>query len=69
MSQALRDATRPVKHTVFLSGEAHVTVSALPLVVKGLQKSTQSISFEIMAVKGFHAAAAQEGTLRSELEM
>ncbi|CAM4655934.1 unnamed protein product [Leuciscus chuanchicus] len=54
--------------TVFLSGESYVTVSALPLLVKGLQKSIKSTLFENAAVKAFQGVAAQEMTSRWEWE-
>jgi len=54
--------------TVFLSGESYVTVSTLPPLVKGLQKSIQSTLFENAAVKAFQAVAAQEMTSRWEWE-
>ena len=46
--------------TVFLSGVAYVTVSALPPLVKGLQKSTQKTSFESTPINSFQTAAAKE---------
>ncbi|ROI69368.1 hypothetical protein DPX16_14308 [Anabarilius grahami] len=54
--------------TVFLSGESYVTASALPPLVKGLQKSIQSTIFETAAVKAFQSVAAQEMTSRWERE-
>ncbi|XP_077315552.1 RUN domain-containing protein 1 isoform X1 [Lithobates pipiens] len=54
--------------TVFLSGESYVTASALPPLVKGLQKSIQSTICETAAVKAFQSVAAQEMTSRWERE-
>uniref|UniRef100_A0A671UN90 HAT C-terminal dimerisation domain-containing protein n=2 Tax=Sparus aurata TaxID=8175 RepID=A0A671UN90_SPAAU len=47
--------------TVYLSGETYVTVSALPPLVRGLQKSTQT-TYETAPVQAFQAAASQETT-------
>lgn len=49
--------------TVFLSGESYVTVSALPPIVRGLLKSTQTV-FDSTSVKAFQIAAEQEITTR-----
>lgn len=58
--EELQKALEPFKQaTVFLSGEAYVTVSVLPLLVKGLQKSTQT-AFESAPITTFQAAAAAE---------
>lgn len=45
--------------TVFLSGEAYVTVSILPPLVKGLLKSTET-AFECAPVANFQTTAAAE---------
>ncbi|XP_072768749.1 E3 SUMO-protein ligase ZBED1-like [Nerophis lumbriciformis] len=49
--------------TVYLSGESYVTVSAVPLLVKGLRKATQTAS-----IKCFQVTAAREITSRWEAE-
>lgn len=46
--------------TTFLSAESYVTVSRLPRLVKGLQKSTQNRSFECAPVNTFQAAAEEQ---------
>ncbi|XP_065119297.1 E3 SUMO-protein ligase ZBED1-like [Paramisgurnus dabryanus] len=59
--EELEQALKPFEcATVFLSAQDYVTVSALPPLVKGLQKSAQNTSFETTAVKAFQAAAAEE---------
>ncbi|CAB1449103.1 unnamed protein product [Pleuronectes platessa] len=49
--------------TVYLSGESYVTVSALPPLVKGLLKSTQTV-YDTAPVQAFQAAASEETTAR-----
>nr|XP_061819122.1 E3 SUMO-protein ligase ZBED1-like [Nerophis lumbriciformis] len=53
--------------TVYLSGESYVTVSAVPLLVKGLRKATQT-AFENASIKCFQVTAAHEITSRWEAE-
>lgn len=58
--EKLQQALEPFKQaTVFLSGEAYVTVSVLPLLVKGLQKFTQT-DFEPAAIATFQTTVAVE---------
>ncbi|KAK7912576.1 hypothetical protein WMY93_012787 [Mugilogobius chulae] len=54
--------------TVYLSGQSYVTVSAVPLLVKGLLKSTQA-TFENNSVKSFQATAAHEITSRWQADI
>lgn len=49
--------------TVYLSGESYVTVSALPLLVRGLLKSTHT-TYDAVPVQAFQAAASEETTAR-----
>lgn len=56
----LHQALEPFEQaTVFLSGEAYVTISVLPPMVKGLQKATQT-AFESPPIATFQTAAAAE---------
>lgn len=55
----LEELQQALVATVFLSGEAYVTVSVLPPLVKGLQKSTQT-AFESAAIATFQTTAAAE---------
>jgi hypothetical protein len=58
--EELQQALEPFEQaTVYLSGEAYVTVSVLPPLVKALQKSTQTV-FESASVTTFQTAAAAE---------
>lgn len=67
--EELEQVLKPFEQaTVFLSGEAYVTVSALPPLIKGLQKSTQNTSFESAPVNSFQTTAAQEIASRWEGE-
>ncbi|KAM3862404.1 E3 SUMO-protein ligase ZBED1-like [Diretmus argenteus] len=57
------------KATVFLSGQSYVTISALPpVIIKGLQRSTQKTTYESAPVNSFQRAAAQEIASRWEGE-
>ncbi|KAJ4949074.1 hypothetical protein JOQ06_020592 [Pogonophryne albipinna] len=65
----LHQALEPFEQaTVFLSGEAYVTVSVLPPLVKGLQKSTQK-AFESAPIATFQTAAAAEIASRWRVEI
>ena len=58
--EELQQALEPFEQaTVFLSGEAYVTVSVLPPLVKALQKSTKTV-FESAPVATFQTAAAAD---------
>ncbi|KAK1886880.1 Zinc finger BED domain containing protein 1, partial [Dissostichus eleginoides] len=64
----LHQALEPFEQaTVFLSGEAYVTVSVLPPLVKGLQKYTQK-AFESAPIATFQTAAAVEIASRWKVE-
>ncbi|KAF3840379.1 hypothetical protein F7725_019096 [Dissostichus mawsoni] len=64
----LHHALEPFEQaTVFLSGEAYVTVSVMPPLVKGLQKSTQK-AFESAPIATFQTAAAAEIASRWKVE-
>ncbi|CAM4651471.1 unnamed protein product [Leuciscus chuanchicus] len=66
--EELQKALEPFEQaTVFLSGEAYVTVSVLPPLVKGLQKSTQT-AFESAPITTFQRAAAAEIASRWKFE-
>ncbi|KAI7806357.1 E3 SUMO-protein ligase ZBED1-like [Triplophysa rosa] len=66
--EELQQALEPfAQATVFLSGEAYVTVSVLPPLVKGLQKSTQT-AFESAPIATFKTAAAAEIASRWKIE-
>ncbi|CAL9687558.1 unnamed protein product [Knipowitschia caucasica] len=66
--EELEQALKPFEcATVYLSGESYVTVSAVPLLVKGLWKATQT-AFENASVKCFQVTAAHEITSRWEAE-
>lgn len=66
--EELKKALEPFEQaTVFLSGEAYFTVSVLPPVVKGLQKSTQT-AFESAPIATFQTAAAAEIASRWKIE-
>ncbi|XP_049331875.1 E3 SUMO-protein ligase ZBED1-like [Astyanax mexicanus] len=68
--EELEQVLKPFEQaTVFLSGEAYVTSSALPPLVKGLQKSTQKISFESAPVNSFQTSAGHEMVSRWEGEI
>ncbi|KAI4799905.1 hypothetical protein KUCAC02_016443 [Chaenocephalus aceratus] len=64
----LHQALEPFEQAiVFLSGEAYVTVSVLPPLVKGLQKSTQK-AFESAPIATFQTAAAADIASRWKVE-
>uniref|UniRef100_A0A8C4YW19 HAT C-terminal dimerisation domain-containing protein n=1 Tax=Gadus morhua TaxID=8049 RepID=A0A8C4YW19_GADMO len=66
--EELQQALEPFEQaTVYLSGEAYVTVSVLPPLVKALQKSTQTV-FESASVTTFQTAAAAEIASRWKIE-
>ena len=65
--QDLEKALKPFEQASVLSGQSCITVSALPPLVKGLQKSTQK-TFESVPVNSFQAATAQEMASRWEGE-
>lgn len=46
--------------TVFLSGQKYATVSAVPPLVKGLLKSTQSAAFKSAPLRAFQLTAVQQ---------
>ncbi|XP_034565509.1 zinc finger BED domain-containing protein 1-like [Notolabrus celidotus] len=54
--------------TVYLSGESYVTVSALPPLVRGLLKSTQT-TYDTAPVQAFQTAASDEITARWSTEV
>ncbi|KAK1895180.1 Zinc finger BED domain containing protein 1 [Dissostichus eleginoides] len=65
---SIHQALEPFEQaTVFLNGEAYVTVSVLPPLVKGLQKSTQK-AFESAPIATFQTAAAAEIASRWKVE-
>lgn len=67
--EELEQVLKPFEQaTVFLSGEAYVTVSALSPLVKGLQRATQKTSFESAPVNSFQTDASQEIASRWEGE-
>ena len=54
------DSTGGTGAAIYLSGEAYVTISVLPPLLKGLQKSTKKTSYESAAVNLFQIAAEQQ---------
>ncbi|KAL2095528.1 hypothetical protein ACEWY4_007676 [Coilia grayii] len=46
--------------TVFLSGDKYTTISAVPPLVQGLVKSTQSAAFETAAMQAFQRTAKEQ---------
>ncbi|XP_076876762.1 E3 SUMO-protein ligase ZBED1-like [Brachyhypopomus gauderio] len=67
MTEELTQILEPFKGaTVFLSGEQYVTLSALPLLVQTLKKSTLSSTVESAPVRAFQGLAAEQITERWE---
>ena len=59
--EELSTALKPFEcATVFMSGEKYTTISAVPPLVKGLVKSTQSVVFESAAVQAFQVTATEQ---------
>ncbi|XP_035500943.2 zinc finger BED domain-containing protein 4-like [Scophthalmus maximus] len=67
--EELEQVLKPLEQaTVFLSGEAYVTISVLPPLIEGLQKSTKKTTYESAAVNSFQIAAEQQIKSRWESE-
>ncbi|XP_049902249.1 E3 SUMO-protein ligase ZBED1-like [Epinephelus moara] len=59
--EELSTALKPFEcATVFMSGEKYTTISAVPPLVKGLVKSTQTVVFESAAVQAFQVTATEQ---------
>ncbi|KPP56203.1 hypothetical protein Z043_126221, partial [Scleropages formosus] len=57
----LKQALEPfVLATDFMSGEQYVTVSSLPPLERGLQKTMNSVTFDMAAVQAFHNSAIEQ---------
>ncbi len=59
--EELSTALKPFEcATVFMSGEKYITISAVPPLVKGLLKSTQSAAFESAPMRAFQLTAMEQ---------